>query len=411
MKRRKAVATPKALETTQKVVEFLAGVRPSEEPGLAALGEVVELLVLAQDEGNQLREKVIHFLEMLLTTAAHHKKPPSVDELRPDFGDTAELACRLLPAARTLLESLRAYRGSSSLDLDQDRIWIEGALVAALTKPGSKGTNLLTSLTKDFLGGTAKRFGVDPDELANATVEKMMARKGPVRTYKPGSGVRKALRYVRTAVQSKANDVLPHLPRTGVPSPRKRQEDDGDQRWQEESLADPQPAEDEPAVAQVDAVGPNLMELPPGTRRRWKMQYRKWSSAPVAPGDQQIFDHLAALFDPSKRLELDERGERYHVGKLQESLEDRKAHANHEAKRMSLMQISRLPAVRDRFGTGDNDPPPKKKVWSSFRRLKKAGKVKGVQGAKGTWMVDETEIRAILADVGLGVSDPDAELD
>jgi hypothetical protein len=410
MKRRKAVATPKAQETTQKVVEFLAGVRPSEEPGLAALGEVVELLVLAQDEGNQLREKVIHFLEMLLATAAHHKEPPSVDELRPDFGDTAELACRLLPAARTLLESLRAYRGSSSLDLDQDRIWIEGALVAALTKPGSKGTNLLTSLTKDFLGGTAKRFGVDPDELANATIEKMMARKGPVRTYKPGSGVRKALRYVRTAVQSKANDVLPHLPRTGVPSPRKRQEDDGDQRWQEESLADPQPTEDEPAVAQVDAFGPKLMELPPANRRQWKMQYRKWSSAPVAPGDQEILDHLAALFDPRKRLELNERGERYHVGKLQDLLRDRKAHANPEAGRVSLMDIARRPEVLERFDRGPKNPP-KDEVWSSFRRLKKKGKVNGVQGAKGTWMVDETEIRAILADLGLGVSDPDAELD
>ena len=74
------------------------------------------------------------------------------------------------------------------------------------------------------------------------------------------------------------------------------------------------------------------------------------------------------------------------------------------------MDIARRPEVLERFDRVPKNPP-KDEVWSSFRRLKKKGKVNGVQGAKGTWMVDETEIRAILADLGLGVSDPDAELD
>ena len=392
--------TAKALERTREAIEFLVAVHPNEEPGLAAFRELGELVYLAQDEGSDLREKASRFVDLLRVAAAFHKKPPSVEQLRPQFGDTAELVHRLWPAVATLLESSRACKGGLT-PMEQERIWIEGGFVAALTKPGTKGVELLTSLTKDSLRRTAGQFGVDPDELANAIVEKMKARKGPARTYEPELGVRTALAYVGKAVRRKANDVLPNLPRAGVPLPRRRKVDDEQQRWQDESLSGPQSADEtERTAARGGISGPKLMELKPGTRRRWKMWYRRLSRAPLAQKDEEIFDHLAALFDPRKRLDLNEDGERYHVGKLKDRLRDRKEHANPEATRMSLMQIARLPAVRDRFGRDERNPP-KDKVVSSFRRLKKEGKVKGVRGVKGTWMVDEMEIRAILSDLGV----------
>lgn len=261
---------------------LLRNAKPGQEPGLEAIGILLELIRLAYVDGNPVQPHAERLLAQILEAGKHFgSEVPTVKDLQSRFGGLAACVQELWPVIRQLSESFSRFGSGVQSEQEEESHWQELGAVSALTKPGKHGQEILFGLAEEYMGPRATSHGLDSASLSISTVEKIASRRQSTKGYKSKGSLRNALAYVDRMIRTKAYDALTAEIADGKVEKSNRlsrlpNESDRDSRdYTEKSLG--------------------IYSLPSGTRRRWKMIHKRLKADPEAR-ETELFQLLDQLF-------------------------------------------------------------------------------------------------------------------